>query len=195
MEYSLQARRSELRTLDRAELRRVFGAFPTGVTAVAALAAAGPAPDGDASALDDVAAAAGFPAACRAPVGIAASSFTSVSLDPPIVSVCVAHSSTTWPRLRGAPRLGISVLAAHQEEACRRLASPGLDRFGALGWRSSEAGAVFVEGSSAWLECSVEHEVTVGDHDVILLRVHDLDADPAVAPLVFHASRFRQLRP
>jgi flavin reductase (DIM6/NTAB) family NADH-FMN oxidoreductase RutF len=52
-----------------------------------------------------------------------------------------------------------------------------------------------VEGSSAWLECSVEHEVTVGDHDVILLRVHDLDADPAVAPLVFHASRFRQLRP
>jgi len=173
--------RSELRTLDRAELRRVFGAFPTGVTAVAALAVAGPAAAGDATA--------------RTPLGMAASSFTSVSLDPPIVSVCVAHSSTTWPRLRRAPRLGISVLAAHQEEACRQLASPGRDRFGALPWRASEAGAVFVDESSAWLECSVEHEVTAGDHDVILLRVHELDADPAVAPLVFHASRFRQLRP
>jgi flavin reductase (DIM6/NTAB) family NADH-FMN oxidoreductase RutF len=190
MEYSIQARRSEPRMLDRAELRRVFGAFPTGVTAVAALAVAGGAPPGDA------AAPAGRPAAAvRAPLGIAASSFTSVSLDPPIVSVCVAHSSTTWPRLRRAPRLGISVLAAHQEEACRRLAGRGLDRFGALRWRASDAGAVFVEESSAWMECSVEHEVAVGDHDVILLRVHELDADPAVAPLVFHASRFRQLRP
>jgi flavin reductase (DIM6/NTAB) family NADH-FMN oxidoreductase RutF len=195
MQYSVQAPRSEPRALDRAELRRVFGAFPTGVTAVAALAVAGPAHAADAAALDDAAEPAGFPAGARPPLGIAASSFTSVSLDPPIVSVCVAHSSTTWPGLRRAPRLGISVLAAHQEEACRRLASPGLNRFAGLRWRSSQAGAVFVEEASAWLECSVEHEVTVGDHDVILLRVHELDADPAVAPLVFHASRFRQLRP
>jgi flavin reductase (DIM6/NTAB) family NADH-FMN oxidoreductase RutF len=54
---------------------------------------------------------------------------------------------------------------------------------------------VFVEGASAWLECSVYHVVTVGDHDVVMLRVHELDADPAVAPLVFQASRFRRLRP
>src|ERR1035438_2325366 len=161
---------SNVRVHDPAELRRVFGTFPTGVTAVAAFAGG-------------------------APLGLAASSFTSVSLDPPIVSVCIAQSSRTWPRLREIPRLGISVLGAHQEDASRRLAARGNDRFAALPWRVSAGGAVFVEGSSAWLECSVHQEVSVGDHTVVILRVHELDADPAVAPLVFHGSRYRQLKP
>ena len=155
---------------DPAELRRVFGTFPTGVTAVAAFAGG-------------------------VPLGLAASSFTSVSLDPPFVSVCIAQSSRTWPRLREIPRLGISVLGAHQEGASRRLAAPGDDRFATLPWRVTAGGAVFVEGSSAWLECSVHQEVSAGDHTVVILRVHELDADPAVAPLVFHGSRYRQLQP
>ena len=54
---------------------------------------------------------------------------------------------------------------------------------------------MFVEGASAWLECSVYREVAVGDHDIVLLLVHELDSDPAVAPLVFHGSRFRRLEP
>jgi flavin reductase (DIM6/NTAB) family NADH-FMN oxidoreductase RutF len=170
MEHSTQATRSERPVPGQAELRRVFGAFPTGVTAVAGLA------DGS-------------------PLGIAASSFTSVSLDPPVVSVCTAHSSTTWPRLRQVPRVGISVLGAHQEDACRRLGARGEDRFATLRWRATEEGAVFVEGASAWLECSVYREVTVGDHDIVLLLVHELDSDPSVAPLVFHGSRFRRLEP
>src|SRR5689334_9351603 len=95
-----------------AALRRVFGAFPTGVTALAALV------DGQ-------------------PVGLAASSFTSVSLDPPLVSVCLAHSSTTWPLLRRATRLGVSVLAAHQEHFGRQLSARGGDRFAGLTWRAS----------------------------------------------------------
>jgi flavin reductase (DIM6/NTAB) family NADH-FMN oxidoreductase RutF len=159
-------------TVDQAlhptELRRVFGAFPTGVTAVAALV------DG-------------------APVGLAASSFTSVSLDPPLVSVCVAHSSTTWPLLRDSARLGVTVLGAHQEQACRQLAGRGDDRFASLDWRATPDGAVLVEDASAWLDCSVEQLVRAGDHDIVLLRVHELDADPAVPPLVFHASGFRRL--
>lgn len=161
---------SNVRVHDQAELRRVFGTFPTGVTAVAAFAGG-------------------------VPLGPAASSFTSVSLDPPFVSVCIAQGSRTWPRLREIPRLGISVLGAHQEAASRRLAAPGDDRFATLPWRVSNGGAVFVEGSSAWLECSVHQEVSVGDHTVVILRVHELDADPAVAPLVFHGSRYRQLQP
>jgi len=179
MESSTQAKRPQSPLPSpvpgQAELRRVFGAFPTGVTAVAGLA------DGS-------------------PLGIAASSFTSVSLDPPVVSVCTAHSSTTWPRLRHTPRVGISVLGAHQEDACRRLGGRGddlrgADKFATLRWRATEGGAVFVEGASAWLECSVYREVTVGDHDIVLLLVHELDSDPAVAPLVFHGSRFRRLEP
>jgi flavin reductase (DIM6/NTAB) family NADH-FMN oxidoreductase RutF len=154
--------------IDPAHLRRVFGAFPTGVTALAAVV------DGR-------------------PVGLAANSFTSVSLDPPLVSVCVAHSSTTWPVLRQAGRLGVSVLSAGQEAAGRQLAARGVDRFAGLGWGATPDGAVLLDGSSAWLDCSLDQEVRAGDHDIVVLRVHDLDADPALPPLVFHASRFRRL--
>jgi flavin reductase (DIM6/NTAB) family NADH-FMN oxidoreductase RutF len=149
-------------------LRQVFGSFPTGVTVVAAL-------------VDGV------------PTGLAASSFVSVSLDPPTVSICVAHTSTTWPVLRRARRLGVSVLGAHQERAGRQLSARNADRFEALRWQSSADGAVLLDGSSAWLDCSIEREVPAGDHDIVLLRVHDLDADPEVPPLVFHSSRFRRL--
>jgi flavin reductase (DIM6/NTAB) family NADH-FMN oxidoreductase RutF len=153
---------------DASLLRLVFGAFPTGVTAIAAMV------DGD-------------------PLGIAASSFTSVSLDPPLVSVCIAHTSATWPLLARAERVGVSVLSAEQEGVARRLASREADRFGALAWRSTGDGAVLLDGAAAWLECTVEACVPAGDHDIVLLRVVQLEASHGVAPLVFHASRFRRL--
>jgi flavin reductase (DIM6/NTAB) family NADH-FMN oxidoreductase RutF len=146
----------------------VFGAFPTGVTAISAL-------------VDGV------------PVGLAASSFTSVSLDPPLLSVCVAHTSTTWPALRDRARLGVSVLGAHQERACAQLAGRGGDRFAGLDWHATGSGAVLIDGASAWFECGIEQHIRAGDHDIVLLRVHELDADHAVAPLIFHASGFRRL--
>jgi len=155
-------------SLNPAELRRVFGAFPSGVTAIAALI------DG-------------------APVGIAASSFTSVSLDPPLVSICVANTSTTWPLLRGVPRFGVSVLAADQAEAGRQLAGRNSDRFANLDWRATADGAVLLERASAWLHCSTHAVYPGGDHDIVVLRVHDLDADHAIQPLVFHASKFHRL--
>lgn len=154
--------------LQSAELRRVFGTFPTGVTAVAAFVGS-------------------------TPVGLAANSFTSVSLDPPLVSICIAHTSTTWPLLRPAPRIGISVLGAHQEQAGRQLSAAGRDRFAALSWRANDIGAIVLDGASAWLDCSIEREIPAGDHDIILLRVHDLKADHTVPPLVFHGSQFHQL--
>ncbi|MEU8238545.1 flavin reductase family protein [Actinoplanes missouriensis] len=154
--------------LEPLRLRRVFGSFPTGVTVVAAMV------DGS-------------------PAGLAANSFVSVSLDPPMVSVCVAHTSTTWPVLRRAPRLGVSVLGAHQENAGRQLGARDTDRFAELDWHASPDGAILLDGSSAWLDCSVEREIPAGDHDIVLLRVHDLDADADVPPLVFHGSRYRRL--
>ncbi|MFC5905828.1 flavin reductase family protein [Streptacidiphilus monticola] len=155
---------------DTTSLRAVFGAFPSGVTALAALVGG-------------------------RPVGLAASSFTSVSLTPPLVSVCMAHTSTTWPALRQAERLGISVLGADHGSLGRRLAGPSGERFNGVSWRATSDGAVLLEGASAWFECSVEQEVRAGDHDIVVLRVHDLNADPAVEPLVFHASTFRALVP
>jgi flavin reductase (DIM6/NTAB) family NADH-FMN oxidoreductase RutF len=157
-------------SLEPVTLRRVFGNFPTGVTALAALV------DGS-------------------PVGLALSSFTSVSLDPALVLVCVAQTSTTWPALANAARLGISVLAVNQEQACRQLSAPSGDRFAGLAWRTTDEGAVFLEGASAWLECSLEQQFVAGDHNIVVLRVHELDGDHAVSPLVFHGSQLRQLMP
>jgi flavin reductase (DIM6/NTAB) family NADH-FMN oxidoreductase RutF len=113
-----------------------------------------------------------------------------VSLHPPIASVCVAHSSTTWPSLQHVPRLGVSVLGEHQESAGRQLGARDGDRFAALAWHPTDDGAVLLDGVSAWLDCSIHDRIAAGDHDIVLLRVHELDADPAVAPLVFHASRY-----
>mgnify|MGYP002621758023 CR=1 FL=1 len=155
-------------TGDPVQLRRAYGCFPSGVTAVCAL-------------VDDT------------PVGMVASSFTSVSMDPALVSVCVQNTSTTWPLLRGLPRIGISVLGAHQERIGRRLGSRTGDRFHGVPWRSTADGCVFIEGAAAWFDCSIEQQIPSGDHDIVVFRVHDLDARADVAPLVFQASRFRRL--
>ncbi len=154
--------------VDAASLRRVVGLYPTGVAVLAGLVGG-------------------------APVGLTANSFTSVSLDPPLVSVCVAHTSTTWPQLRDLPRIGVSILAGGQETVGRQLATRGVDRFAGLPWRQTSDGAVLLDGVSGWLEVSIEQQVRAGDHDIVVLAVHELDGDPTVHPLVFHASRFRKL--
>lgn len=149
-------------------LRHAYGFFPSGVTAICALV------DG-------------------LPVGMAASSFTSVSIDPPLVSVCVAHSSTTWPVLRSGSRLGVSVLAADHNDVARSLAAKGADRFADVSWESTPDGAVFIHESALWLDCTVDAEVPAGDHNIVLLRVGSLQPYPDVAPMVFHGSKFRRL--
>jgi flavin reductase (DIM6/NTAB) family NADH-FMN oxidoreductase RutF len=149
-------------------LRRAFGSFPTGVVAVAA-------------ALDG------------APVGLAASSFTSVSLDPPLLSVSVARSSTTWPVLRAAPRIGVSVLAGHHATLCRRLAGPAAERFAGVAWQQTTGGAVLLRDAASRFECSVADELPAGDHLIVLLRLHEVD-DGTAPPLVFHRSRLAPLR-
>lgn len=155
-------------TADPGQLRRAFGCFPSGITAVCAMA-------GD------------------EPAGLAASSFTSVSVAPPLVSVCIQNSSATWPVLRDRPRLGISLLAEGHDEICLRLSRKAADRFDGVTWDRAPGGGVFVPGATAWLNCSLYAEIPAGDHAVALLEIHGLHANPEAAPLVFHASRFRRL--
>jgi flavin reductase (DIM6/NTAB) family NADH-FMN oxidoreductase RutF len=150
-------------------LKGAFATFPSGITAVAAIR------DGR-------------------PRGLAASSFTSVSLDPPLVSVCIARTSTTWPALRTAPRLGLSVLAQEHGRVARSLAARGIDRFADVSWECTPQGAVFVDGSALWLDCTRYDELPAGDHEIVLLCVQQLWTYPEVSPLVFHGSKFRQLR-
>lgn len=154
--------------LDGSELRRAFGCFPSGVIAVCAMV------DGE-------------------PVGMAASSFTSVSVTPPLVSICVQNSSTTWPRLRDRPRVGLSMLAEGHERVCMSLSRKMGDRFDGVSWTGLSTGAVVVQGATAWLDCRLHQEIPAGDHLVALLEICVLRFDPDTPPLVFHGSRFRQL--
>jgi flavin reductase (DIM6/NTAB) family NADH-FMN oxidoreductase RutF len=155
---------------DQALLRQAFGCFPSGVTAFCGM-------------LDG------------APEGIAASSFTSVSLDPPLVSVCVAKTSSTWPKLAKLDRLGLSVLASEHGEVARALASKGGDRFTGVEWTAVERGAVFVHGATLWLECVPFDIVSAGDHEIVILEIVALAMYPDVTPMVFHRSNFRELAP
>jgi flavin reductase (DIM6/NTAB) family NADH-FMN oxidoreductase RutF len=161
---------SELPALEPHVLRSAFACFPSGVTAVCAMV------DGR-------------------PAGMAASSFTSVSLDPPLVSVCVAHTSTTWPVLARADRLGVSVLSDAHSQVARALSAKGTDRFAGVDWERATDGAVFVPGSTLWLSCAVHSSFPAGDHDMVLLRIVSLRSYPEVAPMVFHGSEFRSLAP
>lgn len=156
--------------LDAGVLRQAFGCFPSGVVGVCATV------DGK-------------------PSGIAASTFVPVSLDPPLVAICVQSTSSTWPGLEGVPSLGISVLGASHDRAARQLGAKAADtRFDGLTHLTSAAGAVFIEGASAWIECSVHDVVAAGDHKIVLLKVNALSTTPDVEPLIFHASAFRQLQ-
>jgi flavin reductase (DIM6/NTAB) family NADH-FMN oxidoreductase RutF len=153
--------------LDPAGLRQAFGVFPSGVVAVAA-------------SVDAI------------PVGLAASSFTSVSLCPPLVSFAIAKTSKTWPDLRRASHLGITVLAEHQDVVCRKLAGPVEDRFTGLAVRSTPDGAILLEEGLAHFGCTVYREVEAGDHMLVLLQLHSVE-HVAGQPLVFHRSAFTRL--
>lgn len=154
--------------LTPSSLREAFGHFPSGVVAIAAE-------------VDGVR------------EGLAASTFVPVSLNPPLVSFCVQNTSTTWPKLKGVPRLGISVLGEAHDEAVRTLAAKTGDRFAGLETESSEVGAVFIKGTSVWLESAIEQLIPAGDHTIVVLLVNDVRVNPEVAPIVFHRSGFRRL--
>jgi flavin reductase (DIM6/NTAB) family NADH-FMN oxidoreductase RutF len=158
--------------LDPDRLRQAFGIFPSGVVAVAAEV------DG-------------------APVGLAASSFASVSLDPPLVSINLARSSKTWPDLRRSSHLGVTVLADHHDVVCRQLAGPVESRFADVAYSVSADGAITLDEGLAQFDCTIYREVEAGDHVLVLLELHAVrHVDPAAAasPLVFHRSAFGRLQ-
>ena len=158
--------------LDPQRLRQAFGIFPTGVVAVAAEV------DGRL-------------------VGLAASSFTSVSLEPPLVSFSVANTSKTWPELRRSAHLGVTILAGRHGEVCRQMAGPVDRRFDGLAISASDDGAVTLDDGLARFDCTIYREVEAGDHIIVLLRLHAVehsaDEDDTGNPLVFHRSGFGRL--
>jgi flavin reductase (DIM6/NTAB) family NADH-FMN oxidoreductase RutF len=154
--------------LDGVDLRRAFSGFPSGVVALCA-------------------------EWLGERIGMAASTFVPVSLDPPLVAVCIQKTSTTWPKLRSAETLGISVLGEEHAAAARALAGKGRDRFDGLVTSRRTTGAIFVEGAAVFIESRITQEVDAGDHLIVVLSVDWLHAPEGIDPIVFHRSVFRRL--
>lgn len=154
-------------SFDGLAFRRILGTFATGVVVVAAVEAG-------------------------EPVGMSANSFTSVSLDPPLVLFCPARSSATWPRLRAAGGFTISVLAGHQEEVGRGFARRGTDRFAGLAWAPGPMGHPVIADAAGWLDCELDAVYAAGDHDIAVARVLAISPEPEVAPdpLVFYRGSY-----
>ncbi len=150
---------------DPASLRRVLGHFCTGVVVVTALA------DGE-------------------PVGMTCQSFSSLSLDPPLVLFSASHSSTSWPRIRATGSFAVNILSAQQERISRMFAASGTDKFAGVDWAPGVVGAPLLGGCVAHIECRLESVYPGGDHDIVVGAPLALREEPAHEPLLFFRSGY-----
>jgi flavin reductase (DIM6/NTAB) family NADH-FMN oxidoreductase RutF len=127
------------------------------------------------------------------PVGMAVTSFTSVSLDPPLVAFCPDRKSTTWPQIERAGRFCVNLLAEEQGGACRSFGSTGGDKFAGIDWRVSQNGVPVIEGALASIECEVHSVLEAGDHFIVLGRVLAMESSDERAPLLFFRSGFSKV--
>jgi len=158
--------RPDLRGPDADLLRHVLGHYPTGVAVITAHTASGP-------------------------VGMAMNSFTSLSLNPPLVLFCPATASTTWPVLRDVGSIAINVLSAGQESLSRKFATKAVDRFSEASWSVGENGAPLLHDALGWLECTVRSESEAGDHTVVIAEIERMNVHWEITePLVFFRGQY-----
>jgi 3-hydroxy-9,10-secoandrosta-1,3,5(10)-triene-9,17-dione monooxygenase reductase component len=143
-----------------------MGHFATGVTIVTAL-------DGD------------------EPVGLTAQSFTSLSLEPPLILFCPGKTSSTWPRIEKAGSFCVNILGEAQEAICRTFAASGTDKFaGVVSTPSDKTGAPVLDDVLAWVDCTLEAVHDAGDHLIVVGRVVDLSVEQEGKPLLFYRGGF-----
>lgn len=147
--------------VDPATFRQVLGHYPTGVSVVTTVEADG------------------------MPAGMAVGSFTSVSLDPPLVGFLPDAKSTSWPRIERAGRFCVNILAHDQEPLCRVFAMKGGDKFAGLAWRASPAGLPILDGVVAWIDCDLDAVHPAGDHFFVTGLVRAMKAEHPASPLLF----------
>ena len=152
------------------EFRRLLGHFATGVTVVTTT-------DADAR-----------------PAGLTVSAFCSLSLDPPLVLICVDHKAQTYPALRESGRFAVNILGAEHEALSRRFAGTGLDKFEGVAWRRSPRGLPLLDGVLAHLECTTVAAHDEGDHTIFVGRV-EAGAAGSGEPLLYYRGRYQRLAP
>jgi len=120
------------------------------------------------------------------PVGFACQSVTSVSLDPPYVSFCPAHTSSSWPAIRASGRLCINILSDEQHDVCAQFGISGGDKFAGVDWSPGANGTPVLHGALATIEADLEFEHTAGDHTIVVAHVTALSASEGRRPLLFY---------
>lgn len=128
------------------------------------------------------------------PDGMIAGSFVGISLDPPLVGVAIQDTSSTWPRLRSADAIGISVLTEEHAQLVRQLAGPKEHRFDRVGW-FTDGEAVHLDQCCAQLTTQLVDEIPIGDHILAVMRVIDAAEFSTTRPLVFHGSQVTTIAP
>jgi 3-hydroxy-9,10-secoandrosta-1,3,5(10)-triene-9,17-dione monooxygenase reductase component len=154
---------------DSAGYRKLLGHVPTSVAVITAQLDSGPA-------------------------GLTVGTFTSVSLDPPLVAFFVDLGSTTWPQLSTAERLGINILRASQGELCRSFSRRSENRFEGVGWTPSETGVPLLDDALLTLECTQHRVDEIGDHYLVVCRVESVSLQGREnQPLIFLRGGFLDL--
>lgn len=141
--------------------RRTLGSYPTGVTIITA-----DHPDG--------------------PVGLAVGTFTSVSLDPPLIAFLPDKGSSSFPKIQEAGSFCANILAADQLDVCKTFAARGTDKYASIGWHAGVTGSPILDGALAWIDCDIDRIDEAGDHWFVVGRVRELlVARDDVGPLLF----------
>lgn len=150
--------------LDQARFREALGHFATGITIVTATDAG-------------------------EPVGFSCQSFAALSLDPPMVILAPAKTSTSWPRIARAGSFCVNILGEHQEAVCRAFAVSGGDKFDGIDWSPGVTGAPVITGSLAVVECTLGTIYEGGDHELVTGHVVTMEIGEG-SPLIFYRSGF-----
>lgn len=127
------------------------------------------------------------------PVGMTCQSFSSVSLDPPLVMFIPAKTSRAWPLMQRAGHFCVNFLAADQEHVSNVMASKGADKFAGLGWTTSKTGAPLLDGVIGYVDCTVHSVFEAGDHYVVIGRVQDMDVSDGRDPLLYFQGEYRSV--
>ena len=151
-------------SFDQAKFREVLGHFASGITIVTAMEEG-------------------------APVGFTCQAFTSLSLEPPMIAIAPAKSSTSWPKIAKAGAFCVNILGADQEAVCRNFAVSGGEKFVGVGWHPGANGAPVIDGSLATLECTLGSIHDAGDHELVTGFVHHMEIGKG-SPLLYYRSGF-----
>lgn len=152
-------------TIDPAVFRKVLGSYPTGVCVITAL-------DGD------------------RPAGMVVGSFTSVSLDPPLVGFFPAKSSGSWPLIEAHGHFCVNVMSSEQQDVCRAVSAKGDEKFVGVDYVLSDHNLPIIAGSIASIECKLYSVTEAGDHWFVLGEVLRMEVVSENDPMLFHRGRY-----